>query len=211
MKIFSNLPRPAGTRADVVADVKPPWLDVQSEAWSWSSPTASTGSGQHCEGRDGRGALYNITQEAPIQAGPLVSSFLSGPRAQLDAAQEKPWPTSQAPSIFSGLLVFLNPCSSEQSNGRKASCVLLSCWTNVYKDPWGRPATCLAIQGWSGQHGSLPTNAFRRVQPPSRPEETVWQEAAHCWANKTCPCYWHLIKGVVIIIEVSFKLQHIDW
>lgn len=64
------------------------------------------------------GALYNVAQEAALQPGLLVSSFLNGPRA-LEAEQERPWPRSRHPIIYRGLLVFVNPCRSERSNGRK--------------------------------------------------------------------------------------------
>lgn len=64
------------------------------------------------------GALYNVVQEAVLQPRLLVSSFLNGPRAHWKQNRKGPGP-GPGPSIYSGLLVFVNPCRSEQSNGRK--------------------------------------------------------------------------------------------
>lgn len=52
-KLFSNSPRPAGTRANVHStDAKPlgSVFSLQSNTWSRASPAASTGSDRHCEG-----------------------------------------------------------------------------------------------------------------------------------------------------------------
>lgn len=96
------------------AQASDPWTQcsaVQHGAGARPLGLSTTESGSWREG-----TLYNVVQEAPTPPEPLASSFLNGPHV-------RPW----APSIFSGLLVFLNPHRSP-SNGRKGSrCVSVPC------------------------------------------------------------------------------------
>lgn len=90
---MSTLPRPAGTRISVhCTDVKPLWLSVQStvkdvEQRDHRQPPLALSNTVRRGWREG--ALYNIIQEAPLQPGQLISSFLNGPTRTLEATQEK--------------------------------------------------------------------------------------------------------------------------